>query len=92
MERIDVREARLDLSVYLERVKHGEAFTVTEHGRPVAVLAPLRRDDDPLADLYTSGRLSPAQGPLVLPEPVPLEPRSLTASQILQQMRDEERY
>ncbi|MBK5306414.1 MAG: type II toxin-antitoxin system prevent-host-death family antitoxin [Frankiaceae bacterium] len=60
MERIGVREVRQNLSVYLRRVQAGEAFTVTDHGAPVALLSPLPPSDDPLADLIASGRLIPA--------------------------------
>jgi prevent-host-death family protein len=38
--RVDVRELRQNLSKYLNRVKAGEALTVTEHGREVARLVP----------------------------------------------------
>ena len=39
MDEIGVRQLRQHASRYLERVAHGEAFVVTEYGRPVAVLA-----------------------------------------------------
>ena len=75
MERIGVREARQNLSVYLERVKHGEAFTVTEHGHPVALLSPVPADDDPLADLVAAGRATPATARLAdLPDALPALP------------------
>ena len=92
VERIGVREARQNLSVYLERVKRGEAFTVTEHGRPVALLAPLPPADDPLADLVAAGRLSVPVKAFEAPTPAPWDSTGPTASEILQQMRDEERY
>lgn len=41
MERVGVRELRQNLSVYLRRVRRGDALLVTEHGRPVAALQPL---------------------------------------------------
>lgn len=41
MERVGVRELRQNLSVYLRRVRRGEALVVTERGRPVAALHPL---------------------------------------------------
>ena len=37
---VGVRELRQNLSKYLDRVKVGETFTVTEHGREVARLGP----------------------------------------------------
>jgi prevent-host-death family protein len=41
MERVGVRELRQNLSVYLRRVRRGEALLVTERGQPVAALQPL---------------------------------------------------
>lgn len=40
MEAVGIRELRQNLSRYVERVKAGEAFTVTERGREVARLTP----------------------------------------------------
>jgi prevent-host-death family protein len=42
---VGVRDLRDHLSAYLERVKEGETFTITEHGRPVARLV----RDEPLS-------------------------------------------
>ena len=39
MEEIGVRELRQHASRYLRRVAAGESFTVTDYGKPVAVLA-----------------------------------------------------
>ena len=60
MDRVGVRELRQNLSVYLDRVKSGEALQVTEHGHPVAVLAPLPEPADPVARLLAAGRLRAA--------------------------------
>jgi prevent-host-death family protein len=40
MATVGVRELRQNLSVYLDRVKKGEAMTVTERGEVVAMLRP----------------------------------------------------
>ena len=42
MANVGVRELRQNLSRYLDRVKEGETLVVTEHGREVARLVPLR--------------------------------------------------
>jgi prevent-host-death family protein len=42
---IPQRELRNDISSVLRRVEHGESFTITVNGRPVAELGPLRQDD-----------------------------------------------
>ena len=41
MDRVGVRELRQNLSVYLRRVRRGEALEVTERGEPVAILQPI---------------------------------------------------
>ena len=46
MDRVGVRELRQNLSVYLRRVRRGEALEVTERGQPVAVLQPIASFDD----------------------------------------------
>lgn len=61
-ERVGVRELRQNLSVYLERVATGEIFEVTDHGRPVAMLVPLRPDATVAERLVASGRARPAGG------------------------------
>ena len=56
---VGVRELRQNLSVYLERVKAGEALTVTDHGEEVALLRPLPRNLSPLQRLVAEGRATP---------------------------------
>jgi len=91
--RVGVRELRQNLSVYLDRVKAGETLEVTEHGRPVARLAPNPPQKVSILDqMIADGRVTPAtydhrQIPPPPPDPTPGEP---TLSEILQQMRDDE--
>jgi prevent-host-death family protein len=56
MRRAGVREARQNLSDLLDDVKKGREVVITEHGRPVARLAPLR-DDQRFPDLARVRRL-----------------------------------
>ena len=84
-----MREARQNLSVYLERVQRGEAFTVTDHGRPVALLSPLPPGDDPLADLVAAGLADPPVRLTDLPPPVPTT-SGTSYSDLLSRLRDEE--
>jgi prevent-host-death family protein len=56
---VGVRELRQELSRYLRRVRRGERLVVTDRNRPVAVLAPLPEDEDPLARLVAEGRATP---------------------------------
>ena len=62
-DRIGVRELRQNLSVYLRRVKAGEALEVTERGHPVALLVPLA--GSVVERLVASGRATPATGDLI---------------------------
>ena len=55
MDRVGVRELRQNLSVYLRRVRRGEALEVTERGEPVAVLQPIARENDALSRLQARG-------------------------------------
>ena len=89
--RVGVRELRQNLSVYLERVKAGESLDVTEHGLPVARLAPLERGDRSMLDrLVDEGRARPGRGNLAdLGPPRAVPGRSL--SDVLRDLRDDER-
>jgi prevent-host-death family protein len=58
MERVGVRDLRQNLSAWLRRVRDGEAFEVTVRGTPVAVLAPLPRESDPIALLERRGQIA----------------------------------
>lgn len=52
---ISVSELKAHLSECLRRVKDGERWTVTERGRPVAVLGPSPSHGDDLDDLAAAG-------------------------------------
>jgi prevent-host-death family protein len=45
MDTIGAFEAKTHLSSLLERVAHGESFTITRHGKPVARLVPAQQRD-----------------------------------------------
>ena len=62
---VGVRELRQNLSKYLDRIKRGERLEVTEHGRPVAVMAPLPAAQDALDRLVASGRVMAPSGDLL---------------------------
>lgn len=67
--RVGVRELRQNLSVYLAHVAAGATFEVTDHGRPVAMLVPLRQGATVAERLVASGRARPAGGDLLALEP-----------------------
>lgn len=91
--RVGVRELRQNLSVYLDRVKDGETLDVTEHGRLVASLGPpIVRNASRLEQLIAEGRATAATRDLLdLGPPLPLPEGVNLPSDVLRQMRDEER-
>lgn len=61
MEAIGVRELRRDASRWLARVRAGEAFLITDRGRPVAHLSPVP-DHAGYDALLAAGRIAPGSG------------------------------
>ena len=87
-----LRELGQNVSRVMERIKKGESLVVTEHGTPIARLEPYKarsRLDDMIAD----GDAIPAENSIeeYLATHVPIE-SEMRGSDILQQMRDEERF
>jgi len=89
MSTVGVRELRQNLSVYLARVKKGEAMSVTEHGRVVAMLRPPEATGGLTERLVAEGCARPATRTLAsVPKPLRVTlPRSL--SQLLDEQRDD---
>jgi prevent-host-death family protein len=83
---VGVRELRQNLSVHLRRVLRGETLEVTDHGQPVAILAPLPKRQSVLDRLQAEGRLIPATGDLLA-----LKRRRIRAPRPTSDMLDEER-
>ncbi len=93
-ERVGIRELRQNLSVYVRRVREeGRAYQVTERGEPVARLMPLeKRALSTYERMVAEGRISRAKRSMAsLPPPLPSGPGT-SASAILLEMRDEERW
>jgi prevent-host-death family protein len=57
---VGVRELKAKLSEYLERAERGEVITVTERGRPKAVLAPIPGRDR-VEEGIAEGWITPAR-------------------------------
>jgi prevent-host-death family protein len=88
-QRVGVREIRQNLSVYLDRVKAGEALEITEHGTPVAVLSPLPERATLLQRLIAEGRATPATLPWdTMPTPLDIK-LERPLSEILDELREE---
>ncbi len=91
MTRVGVRELRQRASELLRRVEAGEMFEVTDRGRPIAVLGPLR-DRRPLERLREAGELEPSRGDLAdLPAPLKLSRGRERPSRVLERLRKDER-
>ncbi|OHT95586.1 prevent-host-death family protein [Mycobacteroides chelonae] len=91
MQEIGVRELRQNASQYLARVEAGEELGVTNNGRLVARLVPVRAADRSREALIAAGVLVPASRPQNLLDivPTPTEPGQPSLSSILEEMRDE---
>ena len=67
---VGIRELRQNLSIYLRRVARGERLELTDRGRPVALLVPIRPDMSPIERLVAEGRATMPVGDLLdLPLP-----------------------
>jgi prevent-host-death family protein len=88
MERIGVRELRQNASQYLARVARGESIEVTDRGRAVAVLVPIRGDR--WEELVTSGQILPSLGDGTVLDEAPVD-YGINASRRLAEIRAEER-
>jgi prevent-host-death family protein len=92
---IGIRELRQHASVYVDLVEKGQTVDITNRGRLVARLVPVRDVESPLERLIAAGIIQPAEDPgsLLDIEPAPPVPEGQpTASEILLKMREEERY
>lgn len=91
MTKVGIRELRQRASELLRRVAAGESFEVTDRGRPVAHLTPVR-DRPPLERLRESGDLEPNKADLDdLPPPIKLPRGSDLPSAVLERLRERER-
>ena len=91
MQSVGVRDLRQNASKILDAVKAGAIIEITEHGVPVARLAPIKRS---LYDEYIeSGLIKPAENPDWRPTKNPVKiTGSKTSTEVLMEMRAEERY
>jgi len=89
MERIGLRELRQNASKYIARVARGESIEVTQRGRLVARIVPARPDT--WEDMIERGDIIPAESSAALEDIVPID-CGVNLSEVLLQMRDEERY
>jgi len=85
-----IRALKQNASKVVARVAAGEIVTVTDRGRPVALLMPIPVGR--LDALVSAGRARPAKGLLVdLPAP-PIREGRRSLAQAVSEMRADERY
>ncbi len=65
LKQVGVRELRQNLSVHLRRIARGETLEVTDRGRVVALLTPIRHESSVLDRLEAAGLLTRATGDLL---------------------------
>ena len=88
MRTIGVRELRQHASRYLALVARGESVEVTDRGRPVAMLVPVR--GEAWDALIASNRVLRADDASDLADEPPVD-YGLDATSVLRSMRDQER-
>ncbi|MFN8059340.1 MAG: type II toxin-antitoxin system Phd/YefM family antitoxin [Vicinamibacterales bacterium] len=69
MAAVGVRELKAKLSHFVDRASTGEALIVTQHGKPVAVLAPLPEGMRAMEQLRRRGLVQWAGGKPSVPGP-----------------------
>jgi prevent-host-death family protein len=91
MKQIGIRELRQNASEYVRRAEAGETIEVTDRGRPVAVLGP-RPELTGFDLLVAQGRVRRATVEFSdLPPPLPALPGQRPLSEILADLREDER-
>lgn len=89
---VGVRELRQNLSRYLDQVKHGESFVVTERGREVARLTPSGPPDSAIARLVAErGATMPRGDLLTIRSPGGRPADGPPSREILDELREDRR-
>jgi prevent-host-death family protein len=87
---IGVRELRQNASIYLDRVKKGEKFVITEWGHPVGILGPIANAT--FEEMIEAGFITPAVDPNVdFSKAIITLPRGVSATELLLESRRNER-
>lgn len=87
---VGVRELRQNASALIRLVEQGETVEVTNHGRPVLRMVPIVEEGG-LDRLLAEGKATDASGDLLAVEGIPAGPDSRSLSEILAEMREDER-
>ena len=87
MRTVGIRALKQNASAVVAEVAGGEVITITDRGRPVARLGPLR--SSALDDMIADGRARPPRRSV---EEVPAPEPGPSLSEVLSEMRREERF
>lgn len=91
MREVGIRELKQNASAVVAEVANGDYVTITDRGRPVAMLVPIKSSR--VEELIAAGLARPALRSLRdLPPAKPRRRGQRPLSQVLQEMRDDERY
>jgi antitoxin (DNA-binding transcriptional repressor) of toxin-antitoxin stability system len=90
--RIGIRELRQHASVYVDLVEQGYTVDITNRGRLVAQMIPVRQPDSPLERWIAAGVIERAeeQGSVLDVDPYPASSGRPAASDRLRQVREDE--
>jgi prevent-host-death family protein len=95
-ESIGIRELRQHASRYVAMAKQGRRIPVTDRGELVAYLVPAHEPTTTFERMVAAGQVRLAAGnfteTLAELEPLEARPGERTLSEVLREMRDEERY
>jgi prevent-host-death family protein len=90
---IGIRELRQNASRYLRLVRGGQRVAVTDRGNLVAYLVPAGTEGSILDRLSAAGEYQPPVGSVLdLPPPPPTPPGERPLTEVLEEMRDQERW
>ena len=92
-EKIGIRELRQHASRYVAMAREGKRIAVTDRGELVAYLVPAHQSGTNFERMVAAGQVRLATGNLLdhLPAP-PAPPGTRPLSEVVLEMRDEERY
>lgn len=91
-EKVGVREAKANLSGILEKVKNGREIIITERGKPIGMIVPVKDSslslEERIKKLEKLGWLSPSKPVANVDIDLPIQVPEGLAQQYLQEDRD----
>ena len=91
MGTVGIRALKQNASAVVAQAAAGDIVVITDRGRPVAMLVPYK--ESRIQAMIDAGLATPPTRSIKdLPPPAPLEPGQRPLTEVLREMRDEERY